>query len=367
MRIFFYPHSYLRDRQLDTIRRWPFDQVVNPEVAENRHGNQVNSAYANATKLQVLWKQKLPLLNVKLRPRETPRDAIVYVWGAVVATGRFIVDLDNPWSLVGYNLRAMPVYRFLIKQILLSKRCLEIRCMSEACRLSLKALFGDGIYNKATVHYPYMPQFVTEIPARLTDECRFLFVGTQFEIKGGVALFKAFRRVHAQAKNARLDVITHLPVEYAYLADECPGIHIHEAKFTRIEIYENFMCKADVVVLPTYVESFGMVALEALAHGLALIVTDVYALRELVRCGRNGRLLPPPISVWDGVWPSRYYYHLENIKFSIRSADTSKFEEELFCAMLEFALDPKHVTNARIESTKIMKEKFDIYVKNHIR
>lgn len=358
MKIFFYPHRYLRDRQLDTIRLWPADQVVNLEVAQNRRGNQVSSSYANAKKLKASWKQKLPLLNVKLRPKEAPSDAVIYVWGAVVATGRFIVDLDNPWSLVGYNLRAMPVYRFLIKRFLSSERCIEIRCMSEACRLSLKALFGNAIYNKATVHYPCIPQVVTEIPARHTAECRFLFVGTQFEIKGGVALLKAFRRVYAKASNARLDVITHLPAEYAYLAEGCPGVHIHEAKFTRSEIHELFMHQADVLVLPTYVESFGMVALEALANGLALIATDVYALRELVEDGRNGRLLSPPISVWDGVLPSRYYYDWENIKDYIRKTDTSVFENEMFNAMLELSLDPMRLTAARIESTKIMNECF---------
>lgn len=358
MKIFFYPHRYLRDRQLDTIRRWPADQVVNLEVAQNRRGNQVSSSYANAPKLKASWKQKLPLLNVKLRPKEAPSDAVIYVWGAVVATGRFIVDLDNPWSLVGYNLRAMPVYRFLIKRFLSSERCIEIRCMSEACRLSLKALFGDAIYNKATVHYPCIPQVVTEIPARHTDECRFLFVGTQFEIKGGVALLKAFRRVYAKASNARLDVITHLPAEYAYLAEGCPGIHIHEAKFTRSEIYDQFMRQADVLVLPTYVESFGMVALEALAHGLALIATDVYALPELVEDGRNGRLISPPVSIWNDYLPSALYFNVQDAKQYIRAADTTEFENQLIDSMRQFTYDADWRLRARQASTSLMVERF---------
>jgi glycosyltransferase involved in cell wall biosynthesis len=358
MKVFFYPHAFLRDRQLDTIRRWPADQILNPEVALNRRGVQVSSSYANAPKLKATWKQKLPLLNVKLRPKEAPSDAVIYVWGAVIATGRFIVDLDNPWALVGYNLRAMPIYRFFIKRSLLSPRCEEIRCMSEACRLSLKALFGDEIYNKATVHYPCIPQVVTEISVRLTDECRFLFVGTQFEIKGGVAMLKSFRRIYAQANNARLDVITHLPAEYAYLAEGCPGIHIHEAKFTRSEIHEQFMLQADVLVLPTYVESFGMVALEALAYGLALIATDVYALGEQVEDGRNGRLISPPISVWNGVMPTRYYYDWTNIKNYIRQTDTIDFENQLFKAMEQFVCEPDWLLRARQASTQLMAERF---------
>jgi glycosyltransferase involved in cell wall biosynthesis len=118
------------------------------------------------------------------------------------------------------------------------------------------------------------------------------------------------------------------------------------------------MRHADVLVLPTYVESFGMVALEALAHNLGLIVTDVYALRELVVDGKNGRLLSPPISVWDGFLPSKFYYDWENIKEHIKKTDTTAFENELIKAMLEFILDPNHIIDARHESRKILKENF---------
>ncbi|CAG0997805.1 Phosphatidyl-myo-inositol mannosyltransferase [Methanosarcinales archaeon] len=358
MKVFFCQHSYLRDRQIDTIRRWPAHEVINPEVVQNRHGAQVSAFYAKSPKIKASWKQKLPLLNIKLRPNAAHQDAVVYVWGGIIATGKFIVDLDNPWSLVGYNLHAMPIYRFLIKHILLSKRCLEIRCMSEACRQSLKSLFGTEVYEKAKVHYPSIPQAVKEIDSVLSNSCRFLFVGTQFEIKGGVALLKAFRRVYDQARNARLDIITHLPSEFADLAAGCPGIYVHEASFLRDEIHNQFMRQADVLLLPTYVESFGMVALEGLAHGLALIATDVYALREMVEDGRNGRLLEPPISIWDGITPSRYYYELENIKDYVRKTDTTEFENCLYEAMLGFANNPQWRNKARHESVRLMSERF---------
>jgi len=358
MKVFFCQHSYLRDRQIDTIKRWPAHEVVNPEVAQNRRGAQVSSSHAKAATLRTSWKQKLPLLNIKLRPKAAPQDAVVYVWGGMIATGDFIVDIDNPWSLVGYNLRAMPIYRLVIKHILLSRRCREIRCMSEACRQSLKSLFGTQVWEKAKVHYPCIPQAVDEVGAVGGEGCRFLFVGTQFEIKGGAALLKAFRRVYARENSVRLDVITHLPSEFAELAAGCPGIHVHEASFSRDEIHDQFMRKADVLVLPTYVESFGMVALEALAHGLALIATDVYALGEMVEDGKNGRLLKPPISIWDGVMPSRFYYDWEHIKDYVRQTDTTVFENELFDAMLGFAVDPAWLIAARRESTCLMRERF---------
>ena len=357
--VYFYPHSYLRDRHLDTIRRWPKEEVINPEVGGDRRGSQVSAHHASAKKLPISWKQKLPFLNIKLRPKGVPSDAVLYIWGGVAIKGDFIVDLDNPWSLVGYNLRTMWIYRRLLKWFLLSDRCLQIRCISRACRNSLRILFGEEVFAKARVHYPCIPQKVAAVERIASvEECRFLFVGTQFEIKGGEALLKAFARAYKRHGRCRLDVITHLPVEFAELARTCNGIHIHEARFSRDEVHNHFMRNADVLILPTYVETFGMVALEALAHGLALIATDVYALNELVNDGENGELLIPPISIWEGEMPSDDYYDLVNIKERIRTKNTRVFESTLEGAIERFVLNPYWRLRARQASTRLMAKLF---------
>lgn len=355
--IFFYPHTYLRDRHLDTIRNWPVEEVVNREMFERRHGAQVPADQAKKGRIPLSWKQKLPLLNLKRRPPTAPKDAVVYVWGGLMISGDFIVELDNPWGLVGYNLRAMAIYKPLIRRILLAKRCREIRCMSNACRKSLRLLFGEEVYSKAEVHYPYMQQVVDSVK-QVSQEARFVFVGTQFEIKGGKALLQAFGRVYSKFPNCRLDVVTHLPGEFLPLAKACPGIRVHEARFSREEIHHRFMKHADVLVLPTYVESFGMVALEALAYGMALIVTKVYALSEMVEPGINGELLQPPISIWDGYRPSSYQFHLANIKKYIRNADTRSFENHLALAIEKFVIDPEWRLRARQGSIRLFRERF---------
>ena len=358
MKIFFYPHKSFRDRQLDTIRAWIPEDVTNLDIIEGREGTQVSRGYANAKKLKITWKQKLPLLNLKRRPKQAPRNSVVYVWGGLIFSGKFILDLDNPWALVGYNLPAMRIYKTLIKRILLSDRCLEIRCMSEACRNSIKELFGIAVYKKATVVYPKMRQIVTEVPVKKSKSCNFLFVGTQFEIKGGESLIRAFKKLYEIDNSVKLDLVTHLPNNYKADVMDCPGIYLHEAKFKRGEIYKKFMACADVLVLPTFVESFGMVALEAMAHGLAVISTDVYALREIVVDNQNGKLISPPISVWDGVVPSRFHYDLPNIKHHIAAADKAQFETLLLDAMQEYALDIQKLTAARSKSIEMMREKF---------
>ncbi len=62
---------------------------------------------------------------------------------------------------------------------------------------------------------------------------------------------------------------------------------------------------AQVVVVPSRYESFGMVALEAMASGAPVIASDVGGLSTLVRDGRTGFLVPygDPAALADALWP----------------------------------------------------------------
>ncbi len=297
-------------------------------------------------------------MNVRLRPAGLPRDAVVYVWGGLLATGPFIIDLDNPYAMTGYNLTAMKLYRLFISIFLRADRCREIRCMSGACRKTLKLLFGDAVYQKARVCYPYMEAKVNTPPEADPRGCRFLFVGTQFEIKGGAALLNAFQKVYEKEPSARLDIVTHLPEKFKTRIDSCPGIHAHKATLSRDAVHERFMKNADVLIHPTYVDSFGMVVLEALAHGLAIIGTDVYALREMIRDGYNGALLQPPISIWNEAIPSPFYKELSSFKTHLEKLDASIFEADLEKPMLTFAQNPERLRVCKQNSLNLFRENF---------
>ncbi len=59
------------------------------------------------------------------------------------------------------------------------------------------------------------------------------------------------------------------------------------------EVLPNFYSAADVVVMPSHYESFGMVALEAMASGTPVIASNVGGLSYIVRHGETGFLVPP--------------------------------------------------------------------------
>ena len=149
-----------------------------------------------------------------------------------------------------------------------------------------------------------------------------------------------------------------MPEKFLPLIDNCDGITLHNPIFTREEIHSKFMQNADVLLLPTYVESFGMVVLEALANGLALLATDVYAIGEMVKEGVNGNLISPPISIWDGVLPSATYYNLANIKQIIQSTDVHEFELKIEKSLVRFIADPAWRMQAQQASITLMENRF---------
>ncbi len=358
-KIYFFEHAHLRDRHLDTIRNWPAEEVINHDILKRARARQVPRGDALRGLVRTGWKQKIPVINLKSRPSGIPDDAIVYVWGGLVATGRFIVDLDTPYALFGYNLRAVPFWRRVIARMLLSDRCLEIRCMSEACRQTLRRLFGARVAEKARVHYPIMEQHRETINKIVShgSPVRFLFVGTQFEIKGGGALLRAWIKAARLNDNMQLDIVSHVPEHYAELVESAPGVNIHEAKYSRAEIWNKFMQHADVLLLPTYVESFGMVALEALSFGMAIIATDIYALPEMVN-KKNGALISPPIEIWKDYLAFGLHFRLNDIAEVVRSLDTEVFENNLADEICKLARSKEALFLARQASVTLFKERF---------
>ena len=116
---------------------------------------------------------------------------------------------------------------------------------------------------------------------------RVLFMGGDFYRKGGDLLLSAWEAADL-GRQATLDVVT------AYPLDRLPaGVTVYTGVTAYSPEWRALWQKADIFVLPTRDEAFGMVFQEAAAAGLPSVGTRINAIPELVEDGRNGLLVEP--------------------------------------------------------------------------
>jgi glycosyltransferase involved in cell wall biosynthesis len=124
----------------------------------------------------------------------------------------------------------------------------------------------------------------TERQARATTKIQLLFVGGDWRRKGGDLIVDVFRAGFAD--RCDLHVVTRGDVPAA------PGITVHHLEANSpalVALYRN----ADLFVLPTRADCFGIATVEAMASGLPVIMTDVGGARDIVDDGDTGWLIQP--------------------------------------------------------------------------
>jgi glycosyltransferase involved in cell wall biosynthesis len=112
---------------------------------------------------------------------------------------------------------------------------------------------------------------------------RILFVGIDWERKGGPLLVKAFRQVLGLMPDARLTIVGCNPTIDAPNCEVLGRLPLEEvsAHYRR----------AAVFCMPTQKEPFGMVFLEAFAHRLPVVATNIGAVPDVVEDGVSGYMV----------------------------------------------------------------------------
>ncbi|MEI6043202.1 MAG: glycosyltransferase family 4 protein [Chloroflexota bacterium] len=120
---------------------------------------------------------------------------------------------------------------------------------------------------------------------------RLLFCGGDWERKGGPLLLDWFKRYGREVCEL------HLVTRHKFTDSEKKGVgsnlfiynNLNSNDPALIELYH----RADLFVLPTRAECFGIALVEAMAMGLPVITTTIAAAAEIVQDGVNGFLIEP--------------------------------------------------------------------------
>jgi spore coat protein SA len=184
---------------------------------------------------------------------------------------------------------------------------------------------SDGMFNYARQYTPRDFPPIWKIPNSLGDDFKIsspptnrfyqknkiiLFVGRLIPEKGSLYLLEAFRKVNAEMPEARLvicgssdnyqtkEAVTAYEKEIHEKARQLPPSCVRFEGYVQninISKYYTSSCLAVFPSVPTiYVESFGMVALEAMRCRTPIVATCQPGFKELIEHGKTGLFIDDP-------------------------------------------------------------------------
>ncbi|MCB0036198.1 MAG: glycosyltransferase family 4 protein [Anaerolineales bacterium] len=136
------------------------------------------------------------------------------------------------------------------------------------------------------VNFEILPEL--NVPTR-DGKPTVLFIGKDFYRKGGDLLLNAFAQTREHIPGTRLLMMTEGPIP-ADLPME--GVEVIAPTWDR-DVIANLYRRADLFVLPSRLETWGDVLLEAMAYGIPCIGATRQAMGEIIMHGKTGLVIPP--------------------------------------------------------------------------
>jgi len=164
----------------------------------------------------------------------------------------------------------------------------RIICVSELAR---RSYIDVGVDENRIVVNPVgcdLTKFASPAVLARAGAPKFVFVGIPAYRKGFDLLTASYGRLLAEYLEAELHVVGDPAMAGRLVADNRIQIH---GKLSHDQL-SKLLAQMDCLVLPSRLESFGMVVVEALAAGVPVIVSDHAGSSEAIRENENGWVVP---------------------------------------------------------------------------
>ena len=120
-----------------------------------------------------------------------------------------------------------------------------------------------------------------------------LFIGIEFKRKGGAQLLRAFSVVRKRIPQATLNIVG--PPRPSGEKADLPGVvwhgFLHKGVPEQAAKLDSLFRSSSLFVMPSLYEPFGIAPAEAMAYSLPCVVTNRWALPEIVQGGLTGELV----------------------------------------------------------------------------
>ena len=284
MKLFLNIKSSARERHWDTYKE--AQKLFNVEKVNIQEQSSFKTYSKNQVSIMSKIKSKilqnLDLINYQIVPKKDVN--LYYVWGSIPKNiDNYIIEFDNPYVMTYYKVSAFHNKTDVLRDEL--KKSKKITFLSNAAKNHFLHYFPE-FEEKSFINYPFMKRNYLN-NKRDNKNINFIFVGLDFERKGGLEVLEAFSKVADE--NMVLNFVSYVKDEIKQKYENVNFIK----PLKREKLFELYK-QMDVFIMPTLHESFGVVFLEALSFGMGIIGTDVYATPEMIQNDFNGKLLHHP-------------------------------------------------------------------------
>ncbi|MHB2036005.1 MAG: glycosyltransferase family 4 protein [Nitrososphaerales archaeon] len=154
-----------------------------------------------------------------------------------------------------------------------------------------KGYINDGVDQGKVNVIP--PAFTTSRKKIKHDSTNLLFIGRDYNRKGGDVALKVFENLKKSHDNIHFTFVGRIEDKEMLEKvkhDERISYFDHVSKS---DLREKIFPTSDVFILPTIAEAYGMSIIEAMSNGIPVIASNISAIPEVVQDGVSGYLVPP--------------------------------------------------------------------------
>lgn len=162
------------------------------------------------------------------------------------------------------------------------------------------------------------------------DICRLVFIGTDWERKGGYKMLEIYRILKQEGFPCTLTIIGSLPEDEPEDDENLTFIHfLDKTRKEHLEKLCDILSKSHFFVLPTKFDAFGIVFCEASAFALPSITANVGGVGQAVKEGKNGYLLPADATAKDYAEKIKTVFSDKENYLKLRRSSRNEFETRL--------------------------------------
>lgn len=299
---------------------------------------------------------------------------LIHAFNRIPLTGDpFIIGFESHLPR-GFGVEDTSYFRWMRRR-LASDACKGIIAISDYARHHFvlqhqRAPEFDALMGKLITRYPNLPvHSQTSVPPMM-EPLKLLFVGNHFARKGGLVCLVLAQMAKDKGLPIDVEVISNLEVGALSWTDPCNSAYFDRywpmLNLSNVTLYKGLpndeVLKktkgAHFMMLPTFGDTFGYSAIEAMANGTPVIATNQAALPEFIEHGVDGLIYDVPLN------EKREWVHL-----AANNRGDQKFEQQhkdsVYALAEAIIEDLENVLSGRIDyhalagqSLNAAKEKF---------